>query len=331
LPNAKNISISFVTRLSGEAKFLRAYAYFYLVNSFGNIPLITSTDINQTAKASQTDSATVYQLIIRDLTDAEKTLPASYADGTKVRATKWAASALKARIYLFQHDWINAEATASAVINSGNFTPLQSLSNVFLQASQESILQFKTQYGFITDGPSLIPKSATIPTYPITTNLLNAFEPGDQRKVNWLNSVTISGNAYYYPYKYHNRVANSSAPENLVALRVSEQYLIRAEARAELGNIATAIQDLNVIRHRAGLPDLSSSLSQQACLSAVYQEWRIEFFSEWAHRYLDLRRTGKLNSVMQATKPAWLPKDVLWPIPETEITYDGNLKQNPGY
>ncbi|MDP9079031.1 MAG: RagB/SusD family nutrient uptake outer membrane protein [Bacteroidota bacterium] len=331
LQNAKNIPTSMVANLTGEAKFLRAYSYFYLVNTFGNIPLVLTTDINQTAKAAQSDSVSVYRQIIQDLTDAQNSLPSGYSGGIKIRATKWAAIALRSRVYLFQRDWTNAEASATSVINSGNFTPLPSLTSVFLASSQEAILQFGTQNGFITDGPSLIAKSGALPTYPVTTTLLNAFEAGDQRKTNWLNSSTVGGTTYYYPFKYHNRVLNTSSPEYLVALRASEQYLIRAEARAELGNMTGAVQDLNVVRHRAGLPDLSSSLSQSACLTAVMQEWRVEFFTEWAHRFLDLKRTGRLNPVMTAYKPTWLPNAVLWPVPASEIASDSNLKQNLGY
>jgi len=330
LQTSSNIPVSMVASLTAEAKFLRAYAYFYLVNSFGSVPLILTTNVNQTVNAAQTDSATVYNQIKQDLTDAQNALPTSYTGGGKVRANKWAATALLSRLYLYQQDWADAETSATNILNSGLYTPLASPANAFLANSQESILQFYTQNGFIADATSLIPSSG-LPGYAATQNLLNAFETGDLRKTNWLKATTVSGATYYYPYKYHNRTTNATVPEYLTALRVSEQYLIRAEARAQQGNIAGAVQDLNIIRQRAGLIPLSTGLTKTGCLSAVEQEWRIEFFAEWGNRYLDLKRTGRLNSIMSGFKSTWLPKSVLLPIPATEITVDPNLKQNAGY
>lgn len=330
LKTSSNIPAGMVNSLTGEAKFLRAYTYFYLINSFGAVPLVLTTDVNNVANAMQTDSATVYAQIKQDLTDAQNVLTSSYTGTGKVRANKWAASALLSRVYLYQQDWNDAETSATNIINSGQYTPLATPASVFLANSQESILQFYTQNGFITDATSLIPTSG-LPGYAATQNLLNSFETGDLRKASWLKGTIVSGATYYYPYKYHNRATNTTTPEYLTALRVSEQYLIRAEARAQQGNVPGAVQDLNIIRQRAGLPSLSTALSKSLCLNAIQQEWRIEFFGEWGNRYLDLKRTGRINNVLTAYKASWLPKSIVLPIPSTEITVDPNLKQNAGY
>jgi hypothetical protein len=327
---SSNLSAGYKTTTIAEAKFLRAYAYFYLVNSFNNIPLILLTDVNQNAAAKQVDSATVYKQIVADLTDAKSNLPETYIGGEKVRANKWAAAAMLARVYLYQHDWQNSQLNASLVINSGDYSLTSSPSGVFAANSQEAILQFWTQYGYITDAPTLIPSSGT-PQYPVTTALLNSFEPGDLRKTDWLNSTTVNGNTLYYPFKYHNRATNTSSPEYLMALRLSEQYLIRAEAEANLGNLSGAIADINVIRTRAGLNSLAMPTDLNATMNAILQEYRIEFFAEWGHRFIDLKRTGKLNAVMSKYKSTWTTKSQVLPIPQNEITYDSNLAQNPGY
>ncbi len=333
LTNANAIPASTSNSLTAEAKFLRAYCYLYLTTTYGAVPLILTTDVNQTSRASRTDSAQVFSQIIQDLQSAQHTLPETYIGGEKTRANKWAAIALLARVELYQHNWQEAETQASAVINANQYS-LNSPSTIFLANSNETILALWTQYGYINDSPNLIPTSG-VPNYPVTQNLINAFEPGDLRMANWLKPVSVSSGGsttvYYYPYKYHNRSANTAAPEYLVVLRLAEQYLIRAEAFAQQGNLPSAIADLNTIRERAGLNKLANSISQTACLNDVAQEWRIEFAFEWGHRFLDLKRLGRINPVMSNYKTNWSPQADLLPIPKNDLSSDPYLSQNSGY
>jgi hypothetical protein len=317
-------------QLTGEAKFLRAYTYFYLVNMYGAVPLVLQTDVNVTAVASRADSAAVYNQIKADLADAESNLSANYQGDGKVRATALAATALSARVALYQRDWARAEAAATKVIGSGLFTPLEAPANVFLANSRESILQFASQNGFVATNTVMVPASGR-PTYPLTNVLVNAFEPGDLRKSAWTKSALVSNVAYYYVYKYHNRTANTASPENLVALRAGEQYLIRAEARAMQNNLTGAQADLNVIRNRAGLPNTVAA-TQLALISAILHERQVELFAELGHRFYDLKRTGQANAVLGAYKTTWKTgASLLLPIPQNEIIHDQHLQQNPGY
>ena len=111
------MSAAFKTQIIGEAKFLRAYSHFYLVNLFGPVPLITATAKEKTAYAPRSSEADVYAQIKADLTDAMNALPADYSvsGGKRVRANKWAAVALLARVYLYTREWAKAEAMATAV------------------------------------------------------------------------------------------------------------------------------------------------------------------------------------------------------------------------
>lgn len=328
------ISVSTKNEYIAEAKFLRAYGYFYLTNTFGQVPLLLETDVNKTSVASRADTSVIYQQIIVDLKDAEAGLSENYKGDGKVRANKWAAAALLARVYLHQRRFADAEQTASSVINSGLYTPLQPPSSVFLANSKESILQLYDQYGYVAEANLIVPNGGT-PTFPITNTLLNAFESGDLRKAAWLDtSSVVSGNSntvYYFPYKYHNNSSVIGAPEYLVLLRAGEQYLIRAEARLQQKNISGAVEDINIIRQRAGLAPLSTSISSSLCMNALLQEWRIEFFSEWGHRFMDMKRLGIINQVLNAYKTTWQAKDVVLPIPQNELVSDPNLTQNSGY
>ena len=338
LPASGKIPVSNVNQLTNEAKFLRAYAYFYLVNLYGRVPLLLTTNVNENAKAFQVDTSSVYVQIIRDLSDAKAGLPADYQGAGKVRANKWAASALLARVYLFQQNWAAAETEATGIISSGLYTPLDSLSNVFLADSKEAILQIWTPNGYVTSATTLIPETnSTLPIYPVSASLISSFEPGDLRKSNWIGSSIVSAgdatSTYYYLNKYRNRIVNTTRPEYLMMLRTGEQFLIRAEARAQQGKMigpGGAVEDINVIRNRAGLKNTTAA-TRADILAAIAQERRVELFGEWGERFLDLKRAGRLNAVIGAYKTTWLPAAVLLPLPQNDLTYDHNLVQNAGY
>lgn len=327
-------------QLLGESEFCRAFTYFYLVNFWENIPLVTITDYGINAAIAQSKSADIYKLILADLTDAQLQLTTTYPTSGKVRPNKWTATALLARVYLYTKDYVNAESQSSAVITSGSYgTALPALNNAFLVGSTEAIWQLLptgtfsgTQEGanFLSD----IPYGSA--DYYVTTDLLNSFETGDNRKTSWISSVVNSGKTYFYPYKYKllGSYGGTSITENYVMLRLSEQYLIRAEARAQQNKLAgtgSAAEDLNIIRTRAGLPNTTAN-TQSALLLAVDNENRHEFFAEWGHRWLDLKRNGKADAVLSAAKPTtWKSTSVLLPLPQNELNLDKNLIQNPGY
>jgi len=346
LQMSTSISQSAKNQFTGEAKFFRALFYFYLTNLFGDVPLLTSTDYRSNSLAVRATQDQVYQLIIDDLKDAQGLLAGDYSagNGEKIRANKWAATALLARVYLYKKNWADAEAQATDVIeNAGIFTLVNNLDSVFLANSSEAILQWQlntsfSPYNATTEGYNLVPSSPTrAPFYYLSSQLLNGFESGDQRRVSWLNTTTYQGKVYYYPYKYKigpgKTSANATPTEYYMVLRLAEQYLIRAEARAQQNtNLNGAISDLNTIRIRASLPPIAN-VDQDSVIRAVVQERRIELFAEWGHRWLDLKRTNQANAILPSIsiKSTWQPYQQLYPIPFSEMQADPNLKQNTGY
>jgi hypothetical protein len=323
LATSSNISEGKQAQLTGEAKFLRAFSYYYLVNNWGDVPLITTTDVAQTASAPRAAIADVYKQIMSDLQSAVLLLPESYSSSEKVRANKWAATAMLARVSLQWGNWQDAETNASLVINSGIYLPLSSLDSVFLKNSRSAILQIWLKDGFTIAGQTFQPSNAsTFSFFPLTTDLMNAFEPGDKRKDKWTGTFTYSGNLYYYPFKYKKKMAAyGDDAEYLMVLRIAEQYLIRAEARCRLNNIAGAVTDLNIIRQHAGLADLPADIDQETCLLTIEKERRVEMFTEWGDRWLNLKHTGHISDSVNA----------LYPIPQQERNRDPNLTQNEGY
>ncbi|HMF73799.1 MAG TPA: RagB/SusD family nutrient uptake outer membrane protein, partial [Flavitalea sp.] len=218
---------------------------------------------------------------------------------------------------------------------------LDSLNGVFLKNSTEAIWQLQpVAYGINTiEGPAFIPPPTGVgPNNPITlgSGLLSSFEPGDKRLTNWVGSLKPDGTlvTYYYPYKYKINTYGAAVNEYEMVLRLGEQYLIKAEAEAQLGDLSNAATDLNSIRNRAGLPNTTSS-TQPSLLAAIQQERRVELFSEWGHRWLDLKRTGTIDAVMNIAAPlkgaTWDTRHQLYPISNYELLNDPKLIQNPGY
>lgn len=347
IQNSKTISTATKNQYLGEAKFLRALFYFYLVNLYGEVPIVTSTAWATTSLSKRGASSLVYQQIVSDLKDAQALLPTDYSfnNGFRTRANHWAATALLARVYLYTGDWANAVTQSTAIINNSSLFGLTpDLNSVFLVNSSESILQWQLNTSFnnftaTPEGATLIPSSGSNPQYYLTTTLLNSFEPGDKRKTAWLDSVNYNGANYYVPYKYkigqYNYTPNGTPIEYYTVLRLAEQYLIRAEAEANetTGASIPAIADLNIIRARAGgIPPLSPTLTHAQILASVAHERQIELFAEWGHRWFDLKRTGQATTVLTADKGFPVNNNsLLYPIPQGELNLDPNLTQNPGY
>jgi len=345
LQNSTGVHDSVKTELAGEAKFVRAFVNFYLVNLFGDIPLLTTTNWRKTNLLSRTSSSEIYQSIIADLKDAQSTLPLDYraGNGQRIVPNKWAATALLARVYLYLKDWANAEQQASAVISNSNLYNLVSdLNSVFKINSPEAIWQLQqdnTNYTFnATEEGALIipPYVGTGPYVYLTNQLLSSFEVGDNRITSWVDSISYAGNVYYYPYKYKvghpQATANGNVSEYYMVLRLAEQYLIRAEARAQQGtNIDGALSDIDTIRTRARLPIIATTPNQTDLLYAIAHERQVELFAEWGHRWLDLKRTSEATNTLSAIKQFWDTHAQLYPIPLSELKTDPNLTQNTGY
>jgi hypothetical protein len=335
---------------------MRAFFYFYLVNLYGDVPLLTNPNWQMNLQLSRTPKTQVYQQIITDLTEAQHLLSNQYLDVNlqpytgvpeRVRPTSWAATALLARTYLYMGDWVNAEAQATMLINSSLYA-LTSLGDAFLKNKTEAIWQLQPVVTAQNTNDAilfLLPASGPNAAFPVylSSQLLTSFEPGDNRrfKRNWVDSVKVGNVTYYFPYKYKvGKAANvtslSQLTEYLTVLRLGEQYLIRAEAKAQQNNITGALADLNAIRNRAGLPNSTAS-DKDALLVAILHERQVELFSEWGHRWLDLKRTGKVDAVLSIVRPLkakgapWQSWMQLYPILYNDILKDPILSQNAGY
>lgn len=353
-----------VKQLTGESKFIRAFWLFYLTNLYGDVPIVTTTDYTINSKLGRSTQADVYQQVINDLKDAESLLNANYVDASdttitteRVRPNKATAQALLARAYLYTKQWAQAEIEATTVISNPmyklckNLDALMGDNYVFEKNSQEAIWQLQTPLPSIANTPDggnfvLIsaPKTTTNNSATVSSQLLTSFEQGDLRLQHWVGTYTNATINYKFPYKYHsyNVKVNSlsDATEYIMMLRLAEQYLIRAEARAQQQNTTGALADLNAIRNRAGLANYAGPTDRVSLLAAIFHERQVELFCEWGHRWFDLNRTNMINTVMgqpggvynaKGGQGLWNDNRRLMPIPQPERLNDPNLTQNPGY
>ncbi|MGC3944614.1 MAG: RagB/SusD family nutrient uptake outer membrane protein [Chryseolinea sp.] len=304
-----------------ELYFVRAFNHFSLMNWFGAIPIKTTPTIGASGLDVPRESvAKVYDQIIADLTFAEQNLPAG---GTKVRASRYGATALLARVYLYKKDYANAKAKATEVIDHGGYT-MPNYADVWTDESAESIFEIDfteinrnriAEYNF---PKTLNGRREVAPT----ASILAAYETGDAR---YPASIDFSG-TLAYPIKYDDL---SLGADNVIILRLAEMYLIRAEAEANLtGSIAAIQKDINVVRTRAKLPDTSASNYDQL-LRAIERERRVEFAFE-GHRWFDLVRTGRAVELLLTVNGE---NQTRWPIPLSEIVTNKSdgMEQNPGY
>lgn len=334
-------------QLTAEAKLIRAYCYFNLVNAYGDVPLVLQTDVNVTAYQPKETTANIYRQIISDLTEAKADLLAdySYTSGDRMGVNKFTATALLARVYLFTADYAAAESNASEVIASSLYKMIPSATigtGVFVKNSTESIWQMPPYLNnlnqYTLEGGTFVPTTYTATTtfnYKIQPGLIQEFGTTDLRRAAWIKEGTAGTTSYIIPFKYKyptNPLAIAAGVNEMqTVLRLPEQYLIRAEARTRIGtNLTGALEDLNVTRLRAGLAASTTTVAA-TLLDEIALEGRKEFFCEQGYRWFNLKRTGKADAVLGALKATWRPAAKLLPFSQTILDANPNLIQNTGY
>ena len=351
-----------------EAKFFRAYAYFDLVRSFGQVPKIDFKIYNiGDANIEKSSVADIYALIDQDLAYAEQYLPSSWISTYTGRVTSGAAKTLLAKAKLYRQDWAGALAKCQEVINSGNYSLLSSYDNFFKESgenSSESILEAQmyvsadgtVSYNNNCNGFQGVRGSGdwdlgwgwNVPSQ----DLVDAYETGDPRLT---TTILYSGGSDGYgltvpaalgaiqPYwnrKIYSDPARRSATGikyanwlNVRILRYADVILMAAEASNELGKTDDALNYLEMIRARARgtanvLPAVTTT-DQSALRTAIKHERRVEFGMEY-ERFFDLVRWGDAVNVLGAK--GYTDKCKYLPIPQTIIDKaQGKLTQNPDW
>lgn len=342
--------VAYKNRLIGEAKFLRALNYFYLVRGWGDV---TIQEIDNTKRAPKEE---VYAYIEKDLLDAVQYLPlkSEYSSSDLGRATKGAAQSLLAKVYLYQSKWQQAYDYATTVVNSGQYR-LETDYTVIWRASAnngvESIFEFQSR----GDAPALGTKqySQTQGARGTTgwgwgfntpsENLLTDFNTsGDAIRrdgtIIFRNSTLWDGRvvgATENPM-YNMKAYSSAAPgaeytdKSIKYLRLGEIYLIQAEAANELGKTSEALAAVNAIRNRVKLTSLTIT-GKDELRKAIWHERRLELAFEH-DRWFDLNRTGQGKAAMALNGKTYIVgKHELFPIPNQQLIETPTMTQNPNW
>ncbi|WP_158618081.1 RagB/SusD family nutrient uptake outer membrane protein [Chitinophaga lutea] len=344
----------------GEAKFIRALCYYYLVNLYAQtyvftadashpgVPLVLDAVTNGAealSAANKIPRATVkqvYDQMLADLTDASAALPVTWNDDyfNHARATKAAADALMARIYLVMGQWANANAKADAVIGSARgFALTADLRDYFNKdnyaTNKEGIFSVATNSSDNPNTNNAIGQHYSplgrgdISVSAAYRNLAN-FSATDERRTQLLRT-TGTTTLTYWTGKYYTTTFDSWVP----VLRLGEIKLIKAEALARLSPAVAdpaALATLLEIRTRSNAGALVPPATQAALVDLILTERRIELAFE-GHGMIDFLRTKRNIPARPPTQAeiAWNAQLVIFPIPFVDTQQNPQLIQNPGY
>lgn len=339
-------------RLVGEAKFLRAYSYFNLVNIFGKVPLklepqVTSATIN----VGLSETSAIYAQIEKDLTDAIAVLPVSYATEAG-RVTQGAAYALLAKVDLYQKKYSDCLTNIQSLENLHQYDLVKNYADLFKEGSEDSVeVIFAIRY--INNTEVSLGNNLSVWLSPSieggyyfdapTQNYVDAFadkttDGSDDPRLDasigrdgkpWFNNTTFSSSwseATGYLVKKYDQdtkagIAKDQSTIPYIAIRYADILLMKAEAINETGGtdaITDAAIEVNEVRGRAGLSHTTATT--QATMRTVIQNERRKELGFEFHRFFDLMRWG------QATAEAALGTDFKWkeprfyfPIPQSEL------------
>lgn len=334
IQNSTHLETNLANSFKGEALFVRALVHFYLVNMFGEIPYIENTDYKENTTINKKSVDQIYTLIKNDLEESIDLLPDVYTSADRTRPNKYVALALLARLNLYMENWNNAELVTNQILDlSGLFQEQPTPENLFLKNSPETIWQLKPalEGGSTHEASTFTILSAPPYSSSLRETFVQLFEEEDLRRSFWIGEITDGSSTWFFPAKYKQIHYESTSSEYSIIFRLAEVYLIRAEARARMGNLTGAKNDLNKIRLRSGLLETTAETSEEI-LNAILKERQLELFTEFGHRFFDLKRLNKLDEQLQPIKPGWNSHEKLFPIPEAELGLNPNLlPQNSGY
>ncbi|WP_430813969.1 RagB/SusD family nutrient uptake outer membrane protein [Carboxylicivirga sp. RSCT41] len=333
----------------GEAKFVRAYAYFNLVRLFGDIPLIDKviSPVDTETAYTRVASSVIYDLIESDLQTAVDNLDNTY----RGRASKAAAQALLAKVYLTQgENYDLAQGLCEAVMGSG-FSLESNFKDIFYNELNDEVI-FAIEYiGDLTDVSQnfsaewLNAVGRTSGVNYVTANVREALDAmGGDRTMYSYRQDALQPQKYQVVKYLPNGDSNlgieptstdpQKAGNDWIVLRYADVLLMHVEAimaGANETSSSTAISSFMDVRNRAGITDMVSTITKEDLLN----ERRVELAFE-NHRFFDLVRFGMAEEVLSAfsdeTGGSFSATDLLLPIPQREINLSkGLLTQNPGY
>ena len=340
-----------VNRLKGQALAIRGMVHFDLLRYWGEsfnrnstaqgVPYKTTVDPED--MPSRLSVKETYDRIFSDLREAETLLEnvdADINDAERAYIDETVVQAILARVNLYAEDYAAAENYATMVINEIPLASRSEFPQIWTDASNDEVIwsvAFNAGEGSPSSGVFNAPSNRN--RFRPSEEVVEAFNADDDiRFPSYFSTRTLSGNERLIVNKF---ISRGTAQDNLVdwkVFRTGEMYLIRAEARAKLGNMLGALADLNTLRAARIEGYVPVVLTGQELLDAIAMERRKELFVE-GHRWFDVKRTTR-NLVREdcgttATNCTLAPgaREWAWPIPQGEIDANVNIstQQTTGY
>jgi hypothetical protein len=332
------------TQLVGEARALRALAYFYLVRIWGDVPLITEPylSIEQDIFVTRTDKETVLDYIEEDLTYAAQNCRDKFGDDRdRIMFTKGSVNALLTHVYMWRHKYDEAITSSGLVLNNNLYslvTTMDDWGKIFTNSySKESI--FEVAYNEKeTNSLRVLYAIGSYAIFTPSEKFKSSYEEGDKR-IDYVYDVTLADPKAIWKYLGKGLSDENPTPskQNIVLIRLADIMLLRAEALNKKGgaqNQTEALDLLNRIRTRAEIPAFATVDEAEAMYgdleSAILHERSIELCFE-GHRWFDLVRTGRAISTMNPINGLSNELNLVWPISINSLRKNPNLEQNDYY
>ena len=328
---SNSISTTSKNRIKGEAIFVRSLLFFYLYQIFGEIPYTTTTDYMTNKSLTRMPKDQFLSKLEADMGQAVALLPVNYRNAERIYPNQATAELLLAKLKMLMEKWDEVEVLTTAVLNRPTYVFQTDLSKVFQKTGTHIIWQLKPRNANDATKEAVLYNFTTIPTsFMLNTNLVNSFALTDLRRQHYFTSVTSGVQLNYKQTKYKITTVTNTT-EYSVVFRLEDVHLMLAEALIAQGKVSQAVPHVNHTRQRAGLDALETSISEKTATDEMRNERRREFFAEHGNRFLDLKRWGALGQ-LSAVKPNWRTFHQLWPLPQSEMLLNMNLKpQNNGY
>ncbi len=371
LDNPENYAPGEKEKYEGEARFLRALFYFDLVRVFGDVPLVTEPlSVSDAEQVGRTDQDEVLAIVIEDLRLARSLLPAPDQSDWG-RASSGAATAILARVYVYQNKWSDALSTLDEIVNNYDYALVHYFGDLFrVETEQNSEAIFSVPFIEGTNGQGITYAFAPLGgIYEVIDNgsrvvrptwdLHKRYEEGDTRFPVTISETQLLANAspgdepIWYPYinKYIVPTTGTSSGLDLPVVRLADMILLYSEALYRSGDVMGALTQLNRIRERAfqhsgknyTLDDVGT---EDKFMDIVLLERRLELAFE-NQRWFDLVRTGRFTTELERYEAEYNPGSGqaeiqqnsvqphmrYFPIPfeQIQLASPGVLNQNEGY